>query len=179
MGAMCSADKGSAEGQNTEITFKVTGVQSIDEFFDKAKETVDDFSNCLEPVQTEKEKFFEETGFDYVPAARVKHAFNGMFLQLGSQVNVSASDNFKCQGDLDSLKMDWKVDAPFVFLDPTTLGEDGERIYKTFEDYVKALEDCVKQKIPQILKTAQQLPGKAADIKDRAEPEIGKLDPLK
>ena len=75
--------------------------------------------------------------------------------------------------------MDWKVDAPFVFMDPAKIEQSGIAIYTTFCDYVKALDDVIREKMPGLLDTADKLVGEAGDVKDRAEPEFAALDPLK
>ena len=117
----CGASKGkSDEGGNTEsadIEFKHTDVWSVDDFFNQAKRTLDAFKDITGPLQEQKDKFFEATGFYEVPGAGkylsppkssseflkwislllfldknlfidVKHAFLGMFLSLSALCNV-------------------------------------------------------------------------------------------
>ena len=104
----CGASTGKGEGgekkeANAEIEFKDTGVWSMDDFFAQAKKTLDAFKDITGPLNEQKEKFYDVTGFYEVPGAgnhcsrnnicniEVKMAFVGMFLSLSSQLNVSNS----------------------------------------------------------------------------------------
>jgi hypothetical protein len=48
----CGASKGKAEADPTaaDINFKAIGVASMDSFFDKAKEVLDNFANITGPL---------------------------------------------------------------------------------------------------------------------------------
>jgi len=69
----CGASKGKEEeGGNTqeaEIDFKDTGVWSMDDFFGQAKKTLDSFKDITGPLNEQKEKFYDATGFYEVPGA--------------------------------------------------------------------------------------------------------------
>lgn len=67
----CGASKGKAdtEANVTEMTFKPVGVLSMDDFFDKCKETLDSFKDITGPLGEVKDEFFEVTGFYAVPGA--------------------------------------------------------------------------------------------------------------
>ena len=53
----CGASKGAPEAQPdiTEMTFKPVGVQSMDDFFDKCKETLDSFKDITGPLGEQKD----------------------------------------------------------------------------------------------------------------------------
>ena len=68
----CGESKGKAEGGSTEqaeIEFKETGVWSLDQFFESAKKLLDSFKDITGPLNEQKEKFFDVTGFYEVPGA--------------------------------------------------------------------------------------------------------------
>ena len=68
----CGASKGKAEGegsQSDDIEFKDTGCNSMDVFFNRAKEVLDAVKDLTGPLAEQKEKFFESTGFYEVPGA--------------------------------------------------------------------------------------------------------------
>lgn len=69
----CGASKGkSEEGGNTQdakIEFKDTGVQSMDDFFNQAKKTLEAFKDITGPLGEQKDNFFEVTGFYEVAGA--------------------------------------------------------------------------------------------------------------
>lgn len=104
MGCGASKGKEEAEPDVTEISFKPVGVDSMDAFFDKAKEVMDNFKDITGPLGEQKDNFFEVTGFYEVPGAEVKHAFLGMFYALVALV----------KGDMDALGIEWKTGAPMV-----------------------------------------------------------------
>ena len=103
----CGASKGASKKESAkDIVFKPIGIQSMDDFFDKAKEVLDQLASITKPLEDEKDKFFESNGFYDVPGACkhclkfftnisiddilvTKHGFVGMFLALGSMVKVS------------------------------------------------------------------------------------------
>ena len=68
----CGASKGKEAGASTEdakIEFKDTGCHSMDEFFSRAKKILKALADITEPLNDQKEKFFEVTGFYEVPGA--------------------------------------------------------------------------------------------------------------
>jgi hypothetical protein len=49
----CGASKGKSEDTgDVDITFKATGATSMDNFFDQAKEVLDNFNSLTEPLNT-------------------------------------------------------------------------------------------------------------------------------
>jgi leucyl-tRNA synthetase len=64
----CGASTGKAEG-NTAIEFKETGAKGVDEFFNRAKEIVDDVTQLESGLTDEKDKFYAATGFEFAPGA--------------------------------------------------------------------------------------------------------------
>jgi hypothetical protein len=66
----CGASKGTAKEQApSDITFKPTGVDSMDNFFTKAKDILDTLTGITGPLYEERDKFFEVNGFYEVPGA--------------------------------------------------------------------------------------------------------------
>ena len=65
----CGASKGSSSSQSVDITFKPLGVSSMDNFFQKAKDILDDLKALMGPFSEAKDKFLEATGFIEVPGA--------------------------------------------------------------------------------------------------------------
>lgn len=67
----CGGSKGKADAEPTveDINFRAIGVQSMDDFFDKAKETLDAFKDITGPLGEQKDNFFEATGFYMQPGA--------------------------------------------------------------------------------------------------------------
>lgn len=66
----CGASKGASKEQApSDITFKDTGVASMDNFFAKAKDILDQLTGITGPLLEEKDKFFEVNGFYEVPGA--------------------------------------------------------------------------------------------------------------
>lgn len=63
----CGAAKGTQKDE--AIKFKHMGVHSMDLFFTKCDQMMKDFAAITEPLRTEREKFFEATGFYAVPGA--------------------------------------------------------------------------------------------------------------
>ena len=74
------------------------------------------------------------------------------------------------QGDVDALKSDWKVSAPFVFVEVEGLGNSGTAIFESFSRYVSALEDCVTTKLPDVLVKVNRVIDEAEDCRRYAEP---------
>jgi hypothetical protein len=68
------------------------------------------------------------------------------------------------------LKSDWKVSAPFVFVEVEGLGNSGTAIFDSFSRYVSALEDCVTSKLPDVLVKANRVIEEAEDCRRYAEP---------
>jgi hypothetical protein len=66
----CGASKGNASKESAaDLNFKELGVWSCDDFFNKSKGICDALAGITEPLQIQKDAFFEVTGFDYVPGA--------------------------------------------------------------------------------------------------------------
>lgn len=61
----CGASKGKEENaeENIEINFKTINVGSMDRFFEKAKELMDNFAGITSPLAEQKDAFYETTGF--------------------------------------------------------------------------------------------------------------------
>ena len=71
----CGGSKGKDEAEiDADITFKPVGVVSMDSFFDQAKQLLDNFNGLTGPLQEQKDKFFELTGFYLEPAAGNYHS---------------------------------------------------------------------------------------------------------
>lgn len=51
----CGASKGRSSSENESITFKHLGVHSMDEFFNKCKEIVDQFKELTSPLDEAKD----------------------------------------------------------------------------------------------------------------------------
>lgn len=169
MGCGGSKGKSEAEPDVTEVNFKPVGVQSMDDFFDKCKEVLDNFKDITGPLGEQKDAFYEATGFYEVPGAEVKQAFMGMFYSLVSLV----------KGDMTALGIEWKTGAPMVDIRTDDIGEAGVRIFEAFTGYAMSLEKCVTEQLPAVLESAQALPGQAEEAKNNAESEFNDLDLLK
>jgi hypothetical protein len=87
-----------------------------------------------------------------------------MYLCLASNVN----------GDIDSLKVEFKDESPFASVDISSLDGPVQAVWKSFEDYVKALEEMVN-KLPDILEQAEALVDESDKLQKNAEPEFEKL----
>lgn len=74
----CGASKGKAEGaeENIEITFKTVNVGSLDRFFERAKELSENLASITQPLQEQKDAFFETTGFYAVCGTGNFHQIN-------------------------------------------------------------------------------------------------------
>ncbi len=75
--------------------------------------------------------------------------------------------------------MDWKASAPFIWVDPANVTDLATTLYDAFEAYIKALIECVEEKCPGVLKTAEGLPTEAEDVQKNAESEFDALDMMK
>lgn len=144
MGCGASKGKSDAEPTITEVNFKPVGVVSMDAFFEKCTEVLDNFKNITGPLGEQKDNFYETTGFYEVPGAEVKHAFLGMFYSLVSLV----------KGDMTALGIEWKTGAPMVEVRTDEIGEAGKNIYESFVKYAEALEKCVTEQLPAVLEAA-------------------------
>ena len=144
MGCGASKGKADAEPDVSEMNFKPVGVASMDAFFDKCKETLDNFKDITGPLGEQKDNFYEATGFYEVPGAEIKHAFLGMFYALVAL----------CKGDMDALGIEWKSGAPMVEVRTDQIGDSGKSIYEAFVNYALALEKCVTEQMPAVLESA-------------------------
>ena len=166
----CSKNKGKAvdEGivESANIEFNQTGVQSLDDFFNQAKRILDSFKDITGPLNQQKDNFLEVTGFYEVPGAQIKEAFLGMFLSLSAL----------CNGEIESLKTQWGKTAPYVEIDTTAIGTNGEIIFKSFIDFINALQACITEKMPAVLEEAERLPNEADKVKDGATKQIQALN---
>ena len=166
MGCGESTGKGEGSGgQDTTIEFKEVGCKSVDQLFNEAKELVDQLTSWQSSLEDQKANFFKETGFEFVPGARPKHAVNGMFLKFAATSH----------GDVNALQADWKADAPFAYVDVSNVGDEGQAMYKAFEDYGKALQE-IAEKLPEALEQAQKIVDKADNITSTAENEFDQLN---
>ncbi len=63
----CGASKGNSSGadtaQNTDITFKPTQCQSMDDFFNSATGVIQAFKDITAPLGEQKDNFLDVTGF--------------------------------------------------------------------------------------------------------------------
>lgn len=159
----CGASTGK-EGSNTNIEFKETGCTSVDNFFNKCKDVVDDLTSFESSLQDEKDKFYEATGFEFAPGAKPNQAFLGMYLCLSATTN----------GNIEALKADFKADPPFAFVDVSNMDGPIQNIWQSFQDYVKALQDIV-EKLPDTLEKAEKLVDESDKVQSRAENEFDKL----
>ena len=69
MGCGASKGKGESKEGSDDIEFKKTGVESMDNFFDRAGAILEGLKNLTGPLSEQKEKLFESTGFFEVPGA--------------------------------------------------------------------------------------------------------------
>lgn len=166
----CGESTGKSDGgaANTKIEFKEVGCASIDKLFNEAKDLVEKLTSFQSSLEDQKANFFETTGFEFVPGARPKHAFTGMFMSFSAMA----------AGDVSALKADWKADAPFAFVDVSNLGEEATSMYESFVGYAKALEDIVG-KLPDCLDQAQKIVDQADSVQSKAEKELDELDIMK
>ena len=65
---------------------------------------------------------------------------------------------------MDKLKTSWDADAPFVFVDVDGLGNSGNLVFTSFNDYVKALNNCVTKQLPDVLTQTQRIVDEASDV---------------
>ena len=100
----------------------------------------------------------------------------GMFLSFSALSNVSKFNELTLQGDVESLKSDWKVSAPFVFVDVSSLGDSGTLVFESFTRYTSALEDVVLVKLPELMTKASRIIDEAEDVRRYAEPQFDNLD---
>jgi prefoldin subunit 5 len=157
---------------NMAIEFKKTDCKTVDEFFDKAQEILESMTSLEGGLQDAKDAFYQQTGFEFAPGAskiqfyfiEPKQAFLGMYLCLASNVN----------GDIDSLKVEFKDESPFASVDISSLDGPVQAVWKSFEDYVKALEEMVN-KLPDIFEQAEALVDESDKLQKNAEPEFEKL----
>lgn len=52
-------------------------------------------------------------------------------------------------------------------------------MYESFKDYATALQEIVKSQLPDLMEKSKDLPSEAEEVKSFAEPEFGRLDPMK
>ena len=74
------------------------------------------------------------------------------------------------------LKMEWKVTAPFFFIDVEALAEVGKQIYEAFIAYAKAIVQVIEESCVDTIEKAERLPEEAEDIKRTAEPDFERLE---
>jgi hypothetical protein len=55
-------------------------------------------------------------------------------------------------------------DAPFFYIDPSNLIDTAKNMYEGFINYIKALIECIKEKMPDVLNDAEKLPAEVQDI---------------
>lgn len=69
----CGPSKGTPKKEVpvTQLNFKPVGVRSLDEFFVKARETLNAFAEVTSPLKDAKDAFLEATGFMVVPGASI------------------------------------------------------------------------------------------------------------
>jgi len=156
-----------AAGGEVKIEFNDTGCHQIDDFFRKAKEVHTALEDITGPIKENRDKLYESTGFYEVPGAETKHAFLGMFISFAATVN----------GQMDSLGAQWGG-ASFVGLDEAKLGSRAS-MFKDFTKYIKDLQKCITEQIPDLLEKAERLPSEAEDAKNSAEHELAQLDFMK
>jgi hypothetical protein len=77
---------------------------------------------------------------------------------------------------VDALKSDWKVSAPFVFVDVTSLGDSGTLVFESFGRYTAALEHVVLVKLPELMTKSSRILDEAEDVRRYAEPQFDNLD---
>lgn len=74
------------------------------------------------------------------------------------------------------MKSDWKVSAPFVFVEVDGLGNSGTQIFDSFARYTQALEECVTSKLPEVIVKINQVVDEAENVQRRAEAQFESLD---
>jgi hypothetical protein len=71
----CGASKGTEKKSDDKVEFKQCGVTSMDDFFQKCRDLIDQFKETTTPLSDAKEEFFEETGFYEVPGSSNSFSF--------------------------------------------------------------------------------------------------------
>ena len=69
---------------------------------------------------------------------------------------------------MDSLNAQFTAGPPFVGIDVKEIGSTGQAIYEGFINYIKALTECLTDKMPRIVVDAERLSNDAERVKDRA-----------
>jgi hypothetical protein len=73
------------------------------------------------------------------------------------------------------MKTQWKATCPYVDFDFSQIEDTGKTIYEGFVNYAKALEECVTDKFPTVLESAEALPDRAETAKNNASSEFDAL----
>ena len=68
----CGASKGSSGGADEKIKFDKVGVASLDNFFDQASSVKDSLEDLIGPLEENREKLMELTGFEWIPGTSKK-----------------------------------------------------------------------------------------------------------
>ena len=71
---------------------------------------------------------------------------------------------------------DWKVSAPFAYVDVSSLGDSSTLVFDSFDRYTRALEDVVLVKLPDLMTKASRVIDEAEDMRRYAEPQFDRLD---
>ena len=101
----------------------------------------------------------------------------GMMIAFFSQSQVSINDDIMMKQQLGKeLKTQWNETPPFIELDTSELESNAQNIYDGFVNYVNALISVIEEKIPEVIKNAENLPKEAEEAKESCESEIEELD---
>jgi hypothetical protein len=77
---------------------------------------------------------------------------------------------------MNTLSQDWKANAPFAFVDVSSLGDESTLMFESFDRYTRALEDVILVKMPDLLYKAERVIEEAEDMQRYAEPQFERLD---
>lgn len=77
------------------------------------------------------------------------------------------------------MKSQWGQSAPYFELDTSGIESAGQNMYEGFVNYVNALQSCITEQIPTVIRKAEKLPNEAEDALRNCQSEIDKLDLMK
>ena len=161
----CGASKGKSDDNNA-ISFAKVGVLSMDRFFEQCTACKDSLEGTTSPLEDERQKLMELTGFEWIPGTKLNHMVTGMFISFAAAVN----------GNLSELKEQWKADPPFVFVDVSGTYDQAEAIFTSFCSYLEAAFKAITENLPGVLEEATKLPDEADRAYQAAEGEFDALD---
>ena len=166
MGCCSSGDRSGGKGDEPagkiDVEFKTTKISSADKFFEECKQVLDSFNSTSAPLEESRKAFMEATGFDKEKKAKLSQAFVGMFTAFVSSLG----------GDPTDIKLDFVPESPFVkIILPPPLAHM-QTMVETFEKYMTNVDDTIRNKLPDVVKQADDLPPAFDKVRDVAKPEI-------